>query len=31
MVDAALDGAALTFVFEAQVEELIAKRSWCVC
>src|SRR5437868_15419140 len=36
MVDAALDGAGLAFVFEAQVEELIAKRrlvrvlaDWC--
>ena len=36
MVDAALDGAGLAFVFEAQVEELIAKRKlvrvladWC--
>ena len=36
MVDAALDGAGLAFVFEAQAEELIAKRKlvrvladWC--
>jgi DNA-binding transcriptional LysR family regulator len=36
MVDAALDGAGLAFVFEAQVEELIARRKlirvladWC--
>lgn len=36
MVDAALDGAGLAYVFEAQVEELIAKRKlvrvladWC--
>jgi DNA-binding transcriptional LysR family regulator len=36
MVDAALDGAGLAFVFEAQVEQLIAKRKlvrvladWC--
>jgi DNA-binding transcriptional LysR family regulator len=36
MVDAALDGTGLAFVFEAQVEELIAKRKlvrvladWC--
>jgi DNA-binding transcriptional LysR family regulator len=36
MVDAALDGAGLAFVFEAQVEELLAKRKlvrvladWC--
>jgi len=36
MVDAALDGAGLAFVFEAQVEELIAKHKlvrvladWC--
>jgi DNA-binding transcriptional LysR family regulator len=36
MVDAALDGAGLAFVFEAQVEELIARRrlvrvlaDWC--
>ena len=36
MVDAALDGAGLAFVFEAQVEELIAERKlvrvladWC--
>ena len=36
MVDAALDGAGLAYVFEAQVEELVAKRKlvrvladWC--